>query len=96
MSMPSGVAMQRQLAGMLQRGCTHAVIECTSEGLAQNRHLGIGFDVAVITNLSAAHLDSHGSFDGYRAAKGKLFARAKILGVNFDDEAAVLFEVQGW
>jgi UDP-N-acetylmuramoyl-L-alanyl-D-glutamate--2,6-diaminopimelate ligase len=102
MSMPSGDVVQKNLAAMAAAGCTHAIIECTSEGLAQNRHLGIDFDVATIGNLTPAHLDSHGSFDAYRSAKAKLFEavsrgvrkpffQKKIIGANFDDASAAYF-----
>ncbi len=97
MSMPSGNVMHKNLRSMVKNGCGYAVVECTSEGLAQNRHLGIDFDVAVIGNLTEAHLDSHGSFDAYRRAKEKLFSalstsvyktffKKKMIGVNFDDD----------
>jgi UDP-N-acetylmuramoylalanine--D-glutamate ligase len=35
----------------------------------------ITFDVAVLLNLSADHLDRHGGMDGYVAAKRRIFAR---------------------
>lgn len=73
LSMPGGWLLQKQLRIMADNGCKYAVVECTSEGLEQNRHLGIKFDSAVLTNLSEAHIQAHGSFENYRAAKGKLF-----------------------
>jgi UDP-N-acetylmuramoyl-L-alanyl-D-glutamate--2,6-diaminopimelate ligase len=92
LSMPGGWLLQKQLREMLNNKCEAAIVECTSEGLAQNRHLGIMFRVAVFTNLSPAHIDAHGSFENYRAAKGKLFAALKqntktatAIGVNLDD-----------
>lgn len=91
MSMPGGWMLQQQLSEMLSKGCEYAIVECTSEGLAQNRHLGINFRTALFTNLSPAHIESHGSFEKYRAAKGKLFAAltnnggTSSIGVNLDD-----------
>jgi UDP-N-acetylmuramoyl-L-alanyl-D-glutamate--2,6-diaminopimelate ligase len=92
LSMPGGWILQKQLADIVKNGCEYAIIECTSEGLAQNRHLGIMFRMALFTNLSPAHLDSHGSFEKYRAAKGKLFTALQAnyknptaIGVNLDD-----------
>ncbi len=90
MSMPGGWMLQQQLAEMVSNGCVYAIVECTSEGMAQNRHLGINFQAALFTNLSPAHLDSHGSFENYRDAKGLLFATLaknpnSLLGVNLDD-----------
>lgn len=96
LSMPGGWLLQKQLKTMLEHGCKYAIVECTSEGLAQNRHLGIKFDAAVLTNLSPAHIEAHGGFENYRKAKGKLFESlsAKGLGlsiVNGDDDNAEWF-----
>jgi UDP-N-acetylmuramoyl-L-alanyl-D-glutamate--2,6-diaminopimelate ligase len=73
MSTMSGWTMQKWLAAMVKNGCSYAVMEMTSEGLAQNRHNNIYFDMAVFTNLTPEHLDSHGSFENYQRAKGRLF-----------------------
>lgn len=94
LSMPGGWLLQKQLGTMLQKGCGYAVVECTSEGLAQNRHLGIEFEGAVFTNLSEAHVEAHGGFKNYRKAKGKLFAALKpgaFIVANGDDENAEYF-----
>ncbi len=74
MSMPGGWLLQKQLRQMLDNGCGYAIVECTSEGLVQNRHFGIKFDAAIFTNLTEAHLEAHGSFENYKVAKGRLFA----------------------
>ena len=73
LSMPGGFVLQRQLRRILDNGCKFAVVECTSEGLVQNRHLGIEFDTAILTNLYGAHLEAHGGFENYKKAKAKLF-----------------------
>lgn len=66
--------VQGLLARMVEAGCTHAVIEATSHGLALHRLDDCSFDVAVFTNLSSDHLDFHGTRAAYRAAKARLFA----------------------
>jgi len=66
LSMPGPWLLQKQLRDMLKNKCEYAIVEATSEGLAQNRHLGIKFDTALFTNLSPAHLDAHGSFENYK------------------------------
>ena len=66
--------LQKWLKQMLKNGCLYAVLEMSSEGLAQNRHLGVNFDVAVFTNLTPEHLESHGGFENYKKAKAKLFS----------------------
>lgn len=86
-------------------GCTHAIVEVTSEGISQHRHRFIDFDVAVFTNLSPEHIEAHGGFENYKHAKGKLFqllahargkaatgrAVEKISVVNRDDTYADYF-----
>jgi UDP-N-acetylmuramoyl-L-alanyl-D-glutamate--2,6-diaminopimelate ligase len=54
-------------------GATELVTEVSSHGLDQGRAAGIGFDVAVFTNLTRDHLDYHHSMEAYFAAKRLLF-----------------------
>ena len=100
MTMSGRFKLQQFLYQAKQAGCTHAIIETTSEGIKQFRHKFINFDVAVFTNLSPEHIEAHGGFENYKRAKGQLFAalayadkktiagRAveKISVLNFDDE----------
>ena len=71
--MPGRGELQHFLTRAVKAGCTAAVLEVSSEGLAQGRHLGIAFDAAVFLNLTPEHVESHGSFRAYREAKEKLF-----------------------
>lgn len=66
--------VQALLAEMVEAGCTEAVIEATSHGLALHRLDDCEFDIAVLTNLSEDHLDFHGTMQAYRVAKARLFA----------------------
>lgn len=84
-------ALQRFLRDMVRAGCTHAVIETSSEGILQHRHRGIKYDAAVFTNLTPEHIEAHGSFENYKKAKGELFRHARIAIVNADDPAASYF-----
>jgi UDP-N-acetylmuramoyl-L-alanyl-D-glutamate--2,6-diaminopimelate ligase len=92
MSMPGPWVTQKLLRNMLNHGCSHVVMEVTSEGLKQYRHWGIKFRFAVFTNLSPEHLASHGgSFEKYKQMKSKLFkslhGRTDTVSiVNMDDE----------
>ncbi len=70
---PDAPDIQRYLAAMRDAGTEIAVLETTSHGLAQHRVTGCAFDVAVITNITHEHLDAHGSYEAYRAAKARLF-----------------------
>lgn len=75
MTMLGRGALQRLLSEMVKAGCTHAVVETSSEGIRQFRHADINYDVVVFTNLTPEHIESHGGFENYKAAKGKLFAK---------------------
>lgn len=75
MTMPGRFILQRTLNEMVKAGCKYCIVETTSEGIKQWRHYGIFYDIAVFTNLSPEHLQSHGgSFEKYKAAKGKMFS----------------------
>ncbi len=89
MTMPGRWKMQKFMREAVDAGCTHLVMECPSEGLAQGRHLGVGFDCAVFINLHPEHLESHGGWDNYRAAKQVLFKACRGLHIiNRDDPSA--------
>jgi len=54
-------------------GATELVMEVSSHALDQGRIAGVGFDVAVFTNLTRDHLDYHRTMGDYFAAKQLLF-----------------------
>ncbi|MDO8633125.1 MAG: UDP-N-acetylmuramoyl-L-alanyl-D-glutamate--2,6-diaminopimelate ligase [Candidatus Wildermuthbacteria bacterium] len=92
MTMPGRFVIQKFLRDAKNAGCTHIVLEVTSEGILQHRHRFIRFDTAVFTNLSPEHIERHGSFEKYREAKGRLFETVKRVHViNADDENAAYF-----
>jgi len=70
---PDALDLQRYLAMMVQRGIQAVVLEVTSHGLAQHRVDGVAFDAAIITNVTHEHLDYHGTWEEYMAAKARLF-----------------------
>jgi len=92
---PDALVLQTLLAEMRAAGVTHVVMEASSHALAQERVAGCRFDAAVFTNLTRDHLDFHGDFDTYRAAKLRLFHEYLRAGgkpdpvaiVNIDDPA---------
>lgn len=86
MTMPGRFRLQKFLRDARRAGCEFVVMEVTSEGIAQKRHCGVAFDAAVFTNLHPEHIESHGSFEAYRAAKQELFRITKHVHViNADD-----------
>ncbi len=70
---PEAPDVQRYLAQMVSAGLTHVVLEATSHGLDQQRVAACEFDIGVVTNITHEHLDYHGSYEAYRAAKARLF-----------------------
>lgn len=69
MSMPGRFFMQKFLRDAVRAGCTHAVLEMTSEGSKQFRHKFIYPNVLIFTNLAPEHIESHGSYQKYLQAK---------------------------
>ena len=70
---PESPEVQDYLASMVQEGLTHVVLEATSHGLSQQRLSECAFDIGVVTNITHEHLDYHGDYESYRAAKAILF-----------------------
>jgi UDP-N-acetylmuramoyl-L-alanyl-D-glutamate--2,6-diaminopimelate ligase len=75
------------------RGATELVTEVSSHALDQGRAAGIGFDVAVFTNLTRDHLDYHGTMEKYFAAKrllfdGSVYPAPRVAVINAHDERA--------
>ncbi|MCI0393911.1 MAG: UDP-N-acetylmuramoyl-L-alanyl-D-glutamate--2,6-diaminopimelate ligase [Chloroflexi bacterium] len=70
---PEAPVVQHYLRRMVDAGLSHCVLEVTSHALAQHRVDAIDFDVAAVTNITHEHLDYHGDYEGYLAAKARLF-----------------------
>jgi len=67
MTMPGRFAIQGLMSQMVKEGCKYCLVETTSEGLKQYRHVGVYYNVALFTNLYPEHLQSHeGSFEKYK------------------------------
>lgn len=70
------------------------VLEMSSYML--ERLVSLRFDVALMLNLSADHLDRHGNMQGYAAAKREIFARqddtcTAVIGVDDEPSRAMAF-----
>lgn len=101
---PAAPELEALLRAMVGGGNQAAVVETTSHGLALERVAEVAYDAAILTNLSHEHLELHGTFEAYRAAKLSLFERLAAHGpakaggrprvgvVNRDDPSAPLFE----
>jgi len=91
--------LQKMLREMVQAGCQYAVVETSSEGIMQYRHLGLNYDIVEFTNLGSEHSERHGGFENLKRDKGKIFAGlarekhkiikgqkiAKVIIANLDD-----------
>jgi len=86
MTMVGRFFTQKLLRRMLRNKCQYVIIETTSEGIRQFRHRFINYDILVFTGLYQEHIDSHGSFENYKKAKGELFAHLKRCKTKYVDE----------
>ena len=84
--------LNQRIAAIKAKDVDFLVLEVTSHALAQHRILGIPIEIAVFTNLTHDHLDYHKTFENYRAAKGKLFKKAKFSILNANDPATQYYE----
>ncbi len=97
-TMPGRFAIQRFLHDAVCAGAEYAIIEVTSEGILQHRHRFIDWDAALFLNIAPEHIERHGSFENYRAAKVSFFKYlsrsrkpTKYFFVNEDDDNAGYF-----
>jgi len=67
------ISLQAKLAEFYAQGIKNVAMEVSSHALQQGRVQGMQFASAIFTNLSHEHLDYHGSFTNYAAAKRRLF-----------------------
>ncbi len=87
---PEAPDLQQLLADLRAQGVTHVAMEVASHALALHRVAGTRFAVAVFTNLTADHLDFHGTREAYLGAKRRLFEMVEPTGgsvVNAADPA---------
>jgi UDP-N-acetylmuramoyl-L-alanyl-D-glutamate--2,6-diaminopimelate ligase len=90
MTMVGRFFTQKMLRNMVRNTCQYAIVETTSEGVVQYRHRFINYDWLVFTGLYPEHIESHGSFQNYKEAKGKLFAHLKNCKHKFVNEAKMV------
>jgi len=77
---------QKMLHDMVKNKCHYAIIETTSEGVVQYRHRFINYDTLVFTGLYPEHIESHGNFEKYKEAKGKLFKHLERCKTKYRDD----------
>ncbi|CQR72895.1 UDP-N-acetylmuramoyl-L-alanyl-D-glutamate--L-lysine ligase [Sporomusa ovata DSM 2662] len=85
---PDAVSLQHYLSQMLSNKVTHAAMEVSAQGVEMHRVTHVRFSTGILSNLCADHLDFHGNFANYLAAKTKfleLLTPHTPLIVNIDD-----------
>jgi len=82
---PEAPQVQQILADMRDDGVDVVVVETSSHALALDRVRAVDFDIAVWTQLTAEHLDFHGSMQGYFEHKSQLVARSPVAVLNAQD-----------
>ncbi|EAK4846361.1 UDP-N-acetylmuramoyl-L-alanyl-D-glutamate--2,6-diaminopimelate ligase [Campylobacter coli] len=67
-----------------QKKCDFFIMEVSSHALVQNRIEGLNFAAKIFTNITQDHLDFHGSFENYKAAKELFFTDESLKFINKD------------
>lgn len=98
MTMPGRFFMQKFLNQAVKEKCDWVVMEVTSEGVKQFRHKFLELDALIVTNISPEHIESHGSYKKYLAAKLEIAKSLKksnkkdrVIVVNNDDKESSKF-----
>lgn len=90
MTMPGRMFVQKKLREAVNAGCEYFILEITSEGAKLFRHKFIDMDALIFTNLSPEHIESHGSYENYRAAKLSI---AKALAESHKKNTAMIANI---
>lgn len=85
---PESLDLQRYLYQMEDCGVSHVSMEVSSAALETHRVEQVKYDIVTFNNLSREHIDMHGSFEQYFAAKAGLIRNAGpecVAVLNLDD-----------
>ncbi|MFZ2038928.1 MAG: UDP-N-acetylmuramoyl-L-alanyl-D-glutamate--2,6-diaminopimelate ligase [Minisyncoccia bacterium] len=93
MTLPGRFFVQKFLRQAVNAKCEYVILEITSQAVVQYRHKFINLDALIFTNLAPEHIESHGSYENYLAAKleiAKALEKSKkpnrIIVSNSDDK----------
>ena len=85
---PESLDLQNYLKQMADKQVSHVCMEVSSAALETNRVEKVDYDIVTFNNISREHIDSHGSFEQYFAAKSSLIRNASenaVAVLNLDD-----------
>jgi len=70
---PDAISLNALLQLMVNEGCSHVFMECSSHAIHQHRITGLTFTGALFSNITHDHLDYHKTFDEYIRVKKSFF-----------------------
>ncbi|MBR2648139.1 MAG: UDP-N-acetylmuramoyl-L-alanyl-D-glutamate--2,6-diaminopimelate ligase [Sediminibacterium sp.] len=70
---PDVISLNALLKRMVEAGCSHVFMECSSHAIHQHRITGLDFTGALFSNITHDHLDYHKTFDEYIRVKKSFF-----------------------
>lgn len=85
---PDPLRLNAMMAVMVEKGCEYCFMEVSSHSVVQRRIAGLTFTGAAFSNITHDHLDYHGTFANYIAAKKKFFddlPKTAFAVTNIDD-----------
>lgn len=82
---PDPFTLHRTFYELCQKGAEYCIVECSSQGLSQERLYGLDFEIGILTNLTRDHLDYHLTQENYKQSKKELFSKSELSVINLDD-----------
>ncbi len=70
---PDAISLNALLKQMVDAGCTHVFMECSSHAIHQHRVTGLDFAGGIFSNITHDHLDYHKTFEEYIRVKKSFF-----------------------
>jgi UDP-N-acetylmuramoyl-L-alanyl-D-glutamate--2,6-diaminopimelate ligase len=70
---PDAVSLNALLRQMVNEGCSHVFMECSSHAIHQHRITGLVFAGGIFSNITHDHLDYHKTFEEYIRVKKSFF-----------------------
>lgn len=85
---PDSLTLHKQLREMVNAGCSHVVMEASSQGFKLFRTTGIHFSYGILLNISEDHIDAreHPNFKDYLSCKLQITEQSETLVVNRGDK----------